>query len=73
MVIAVAGIAVIFDYQRTKVSGDGFHKFMQEDSNEKAKEQWIRTMTFSCVKCSATFLSRDELIRHYDDTRHDKY
>ncbi|MHB1907943.1 MAG: hypothetical protein ACYCQJ_03605 [Nitrososphaerales archaeon] len=42
---------------------------MTEDQNE----QWIRNLTFSCVKCSASFVTRDELMAHYDRTRHDKY
>jgi hypothetical protein len=72
VVIMIAGIAVMFDYQKTKELGR-FQKFMQEDSDEKGKEQWIRTMAFSCVKCSAAFRTREELLRHYDATRHDKY
>jgi hypothetical protein len=37
------------------------------------KEQWLLNLTFSCVKCDATYKTRDELIAHYDKTRHDRY
>jgi hypothetical protein len=37
------------------------------------KEQWLVNLTFSCVKCDATYKTRDELIAHYDKTRHDRY
>jgi hypothetical protein len=70
----IVGVAVIIDYDRTKnLTGGGFRRYMQKDSGETDKEQWIRTMTFSCVKCNATYLSRVDLIKHYDETRHDKY
>jgi hypothetical protein len=72
IIIMITGVAVMFDYQKS-MEVVGFRKFMQPDTDEKGKEQWIRTMTFSCVKCNATFLTRDELLRHYDATRHDKY
>ncbi len=36
-------------------------------------EQWVKTMQFSCVRCSKTYKTRAELISHYDGTRHDKY
>ncbi len=39
----------------------------------QAKEQWLQNLRFSCVKCTQTFGSRDELMTHYNGTRHDKY
>jgi hypothetical protein len=74
VILMIVGVAVIIDYDRKKdLTGAGFRRYMQKDSGEPGKEQWIRTMTFSCVKCGATYLSRDELMKHYDLTRHDKY
>jgi len=37
------------------------------------KEQWVKTIEFSCVHCNKTFKERKELIAHYEATRHDKY
>ncbi|HVB12107.1 MAG TPA: hypothetical protein VNE86_03165 [Nitrososphaerales archaeon] len=39
----------------------------------EGKEQWVANQKYSCVRCSATFSSRNDLLRHYDSTRHDKY
>jgi hypothetical protein len=37
------------------------------------KEQWVRNLTFSCVKCKSSYKTRSELMEHYDGTRHDRY
>jgi hypothetical protein len=37
------------------------------------KEQWLTTQDYACVRCNAKFSSRKELIRHYDQSGHDKY
>jgi hypothetical protein len=39
----------------------------------EATEQWVTTMKFSCVRCHAAYISRALLLKHYEDTRHDKY
>lgn len=39
----------------------------------RKKEQWLQNFRFSCVKCAQTFNNREELMTHYDRTRHDKY
>ncbi len=42
-------------------------------SEDKKKEQWLLITQFSCVKCDAIFQTREELLAHYEGSRHDKY
>ena len=42
-----------------------------KDAQEK--EQWLRNLTFPCVKCRQSFDARSGLMDHYERTRHDKY
>jgi hypothetical protein len=37
------------------------------------KEGWLTSARFTCVRCRASYKTRDELMAHYDSTRHDKY
>jgi hypothetical protein len=39
----------------------------------EGKEQWLVVGKYTCVHCHSSFLTRDQLVRHYDSTRHDKY
>lgn len=39
----------------------------------EGKEEWLLNLKFNCVHCAGSFKSREELIHHYDSTRHDKY
>jgi hypothetical protein len=39
----------------------------------EGKEQWVVNMDFECVHCGKVYRTRPELIKHYDETRHDKY
>jgi hypothetical protein len=74
LMIATVGMVVLAAYRsRLDTARIRRRVLIAASSQAKDKEQWIQNLTFSCVKCSATFSTREELLEHYDETRHDQY
>ncbi len=67
----------IFYQQRVKIRSELSQTATQLISKApvigEGREQWIVNMDFVCVHDGKKFPSRDALMKHYDDTRHDKY
>ena len=37
------------------------------------RKKWLINTKLTCVNCGKSYDSREKLMEHYDDTRHDKY